>query len=372
MRTTLSRRTMLQSAALGGGCCCPRRCGHRRPPPSRPPRSRPAVPYGVQVGDLFGGRAIVWSQDRSAGADAGALGHHREHGRAPRRQPIVDALEDRDFTAKVDLDGLPAGQRIFYEVQLPRSGRSEEPAASRYAAASSPRRRAARRPLRLVGRHGRAGLGHQSRPGRDADLRDDAPGRARLLHPFRRHDLRRRPGLCRGQDVRRQDLAGAGRQALAQRHHPREGEGRRDVARVPDELRLQPDGREPARASMRRCRCTPSGTTTRSPTTGTGSCARTRTSATGRAAWRCSRRGRCARSTTTCRPACTRSSRTGSTPAFAYGPSLEVFRIDLRSYRGPNSEGLQTELSPEARIIGRAAAALADAGAEGQLAPPGR
>jgi alkaline phosphatase D len=37
---------------------------------------------------------------------------------------------------------------------------------------------------------------------------------------------------------------------------------------------------------------------------------------------------------------------------FAYGPSLEVFRIDLRSYRGPNSEGMQTELSPESRIVG--------------------
>jgi alkaline phosphatase D len=38
--------------------------------------------------------------------------------------------------------------------------------------------------------------------------------------------------------------------------------------------------------------------------------------------------------------------------SFAYGPSLEVFRIDLRSYRGPNGDGLQTELSPESRIIG--------------------
>jgi alkaline phosphatase D len=38
--------------------------------------------------------------------------------------------------------------------------------------------------------------------------------------------------------------------------------------------------------------------------------------------------------------------------SFAYGPSLEVFRIDLRSYRGPNNDGLQTELSPQARIIG--------------------
>ena len=38
--------------------------------------------------------------------------------------------------------------------------------------------------------------------------------------------------------------------------------------------------------------------------------------------------------------------------SFAYGPSLEVFRIDLRSYRGPNSDGMQTELSPESRIVG--------------------
>src|SRR6185295_12850370 len=38
--------------------------------------------------------------------------------------------------------------------------------------------------------------------------------------------------------------------------------------------------------------------------------------------------------------------------SFRYGPALEVFRIDLRSYRGPNNPGLQTTLSPEARIIG--------------------
>jgi alkaline phosphatase D len=40
--------------------------------------------------------------------------------------------------------------------------------------------------------------------------------------------------------------------------------------------------------------------------------------------------------------------------SFRYGPSLEVFRVDLRSYRGPNNDGLQTELSPEARVIGEA------------------
>lgn len=37
---------------------------------------------------------------------------------------------------------------------------------------------------------------------------------------------------------------------------------------------------------------------------------------------------------------------------FPYGPALEVFRIDLRSYRGPNSDEQSTTLSPESRIIG--------------------
>ena len=38
--------------------------------------------------------------------------------------------------------------------------------------------------------------------------------------------------------------------------------------------------------------------------------------------------------------------------SFRYGPSLEIFRIDLRSYRGPNGDGMEQELSPEVRILG--------------------
>jgi alkaline phosphatase D len=37
--------------------------------------------------------------------------------------------------------------------------------------------------------------------------------------------------------------------------------------------------------------------------------------------------------------------------SFSYGPSLELFRIDLRSYRGPNGDGLEQELTPESRIL---------------------
>ena len=153
------------------------------------------------------GRGPVWrpgdrlDQDRSAGrmqvrwattesmAEAGAAA-------------IAYALEDRDFAAKVDLAGLPAGQRIFYEVSFLDLG-DLKTAASRCAGASSPPpREQAQRALRLVGRHGRAGLGHQSRTSAAMRIYETMrAGRARLLHPFGRHDLRRRPGLCRGQDA---------------------------------------------------------------------------------------------------------------------------------------------------------------------------
>lgn len=38
---------------------------------------------------------------------------------------------------------------------------------------------------------------------------------------------------------------------------------------------------------------------------------------------------------------------------FSYGPALEVFRIDLRSYRGPNTDDQPLEISPESRILGQ-------------------
>lgn len=38
----------------------------------------------------------------------------------------------------------------------------------------------------------------------------------------------------------------------------------------------------------------------------------------------------------------------------AYGPLLDVFFLDLRSYRGPNSDGRQTEMTPQSRVLGAA------------------
>jgi alkaline phosphatase D len=76
---------------------------------------RPGIPYGVASGDITHHSAIVWSRaDRPSrlmveyATTESMRDAHRIQGPA--------ALEATDFTAKLDLIGLPAGQRIFYRV----------------------------------------------------------------------------------------------------------------------------------------------------------------------------------------------------------------------------------------------------------------
>ena len=76
---------------------------------------RPGVPCGVATGDVTAGQAIVWSRsDRPARLIV-------EYSTTPsfaniRRVLGPAALEDTDFTARVNLTGLPGGQRISYRV----------------------------------------------------------------------------------------------------------------------------------------------------------------------------------------------------------------------------------------------------------------
>jgi len=78
---------------------------------------RPAIPYGVQSGDILSDRAIVWSRtDRSARllVEWATSDSFRDAARVVGPA----ALADSDFTARVDLTGLPAGQQIFYRVRF--------------------------------------------------------------------------------------------------------------------------------------------------------------------------------------------------------------------------------------------------------------
>ena len=102
---------------------------------------RPGVPCGVATGDVTAGQAIVWSRsDRPARLIV-------EYSTTPsfantRRVVGPSALEDTDFTARVNLTGLPAGQRISYRVlfqdltdlrrfSVPVGGAFQTPAAAR-------------------------------------------------------------------------------------------------------------------------------------------------------------------------------------------------------------------------------------------------
>src|SRR5262249_32699128 len=81
--------------------------------------ARPAVAQGASVGDVRGDRAIVWSRtDRPAPARPVVECSTTASCADPRRVVGPAALEDTGFTARVDLMGLPAGQRIVYRVRF--------------------------------------------------------------------------------------------------------------------------------------------------------------------------------------------------------------------------------------------------------------
>lgn len=75
----------------------------------------PQITHGVAAGDVHGGRAVIWSRaDRAARlfVEYATTDSFRD----VRRVPGPAALEASDFTSRVVLTELPAGQRIFYRV----------------------------------------------------------------------------------------------------------------------------------------------------------------------------------------------------------------------------------------------------------------
>lgn len=106
---TLGRRRLIQVA--GAGLLLP----GLAPAVIASGKDRPKMVDGVQSGDLLGDRAMVWSRtDRPARMvvewDTRSLFSN------PRKfvSPLADARTD--FTARVELGGLPTDQAIFYRV----------------------------------------------------------------------------------------------------------------------------------------------------------------------------------------------------------------------------------------------------------------
>ena len=246
-RYVLTRRGLVERGALlGAGVAL---LGSRRAlaqTAAPEPTGRVSAPLGAAVGDLDGDRAIIWSKADRAARMLVELSTTESFKDGWTVQGPA-ALEDTDFTAKLDVAGLPAGQRIFYRVRFLDLGdltTLSEPVAGSFA---TPPRERARRPLRLVRRQRRPGLGHQPGLGRHAHLRGDAAGpsptssstpatRSTPTTPSRpRSTCRTAP-------------------SLEERHHRGEEQGRRDAGRVPRRTTPTTCWTRTCAASTPRCR----------------------------------------------------------------------------------------------------------------------
>jgi alkaline phosphatase D len=80
-----------------------------------PETARPSTAFGAAIGDVTGDRALIWSRtDRPARMVVEWA--TTESFRESHRVVGPAALENTDFTARMDLGNLPRGQRVVYRV----------------------------------------------------------------------------------------------------------------------------------------------------------------------------------------------------------------------------------------------------------------
>ena len=123
------------------------------PPPRQPawhardalsePRRRPAaVTHGVQSGDVSADGGVVWARADRPSQMLVEVSTTESFGNA-RALPPIAALPGSDFTAKMLVDDLPGGQDIFYRVKfrdLSHTDIESEPVVGRFRTAPSDKR----------------------------------------------------------------------------------------------------------------------------------------------------------------------------------------------------------------------------------------
>ncbi len=116
----MNRREFIHRAAISGGFSLlekPSFSHSQSPSVITLDKDRPQIPFGAQCGDITSNRAVIWSRtDRSARmfveyATTSSFKNARRIGGAP-------ADDTNDYTARIDLDNLPAGQQVFYRVSF--------------------------------------------------------------------------------------------------------------------------------------------------------------------------------------------------------------------------------------------------------------
>jgi alkaline phosphatase D len=113
-RTTLTRRALFKTAAATAATTAIG--GIARPSLSFAP-DRPQITHGVQSGDVSVDSGVVWARaDRPSRmlVEVATTDSFRDI----RSGVFVDALPESDFTAKALIDDLPPGQDIFYRISF--------------------------------------------------------------------------------------------------------------------------------------------------------------------------------------------------------------------------------------------------------------
>jgi len=139
---SLPRRRLLIASAAGAATGLSGVLAHAQAPAVvSSDRARPGFPSGVQSGDVLSDRGMVWARsDRAARmwvewATTASFANARK-----LRGPY--AQEGTDFSARIDLTGLPAGQDVFYRVTWEdlSGGAFSEPQAGHFRTALTARR----------------------------------------------------------------------------------------------------------------------------------------------------------------------------------------------------------------------------------------
>jgi alkaline phosphatase D len=103
---------------------------------------RPVVTSGVQSGDVGTDGGVVWARADRPSQMLVEVATTESFANA-RTLPPIAALPESDFTAKMLLENLPAGQEIFYRVRfrdLAHTGIESEPVVGRFRTAPADRR----------------------------------------------------------------------------------------------------------------------------------------------------------------------------------------------------------------------------------------
>src|SRR4030081_2313536 len=109
----LSRRRFLSTAAATGAGAL----GAIAMPHLSRAADRPQITHGVQSGDVGTDGGVVWARaDRPSQMMVEVA--TTESFTDARALPPIAALPESDFTAKMLLENLPAGQDIFYRVKF--------------------------------------------------------------------------------------------------------------------------------------------------------------------------------------------------------------------------------------------------------------